>query len=183
MHGTAERRLRLIDVAATDGAALRIAVATQSNRSVDETFGRATLFAIYDVSVDACRLVELLEFAVQPRRCDDAANDNPDDCEDRVAARIAALAGCHLIFARRIGDIAVAAAMKSNIHPVELARDEPITALLDRCRAMLAGNPPPWLRHVVGTPADAGTATGTDTGRWQESADHDVDACAAVPMQ
>lgn len=153
MTTTAERRLRLIDTSAGDRVSMRIAIATRNNRLADETFGRTTLFAVYEVAADASQLVELIEFAQRPCKCSDVANDNPDDCEARVKARIAALDGCQVVFARRIGDVAVAAAMKHNIHPVALARDEPIGALLSRCQAMLAGNPPPWLRRIIGAAA------------------------------
>lgn len=171
MTGTAQRRLRLIDAAGSGRAALRIAIATGKTGLVDATFGRATLFAVYDVERDTCQLVELIQFPRPPHTCSDAANDNPDDCEERVDARIRELAGCHVVFARRIGDVAAASAMKNNIHPIEVAKDEPITALLDRCRAMLAGNPPPWLRRIVGaTP---------DIRERQDDAACDGDACAA----
>ncbi|MBK8175091.1 MAG: hypothetical protein IPK66_07460 [Rhodospirillales bacterium] len=84
-----------------------------------------------------------------PRKCA-ADNDNPDDCDDRFEARIGALSGCQMIFARELGDIAVAAAMKARIHPIELVREEAISALISRCQTMMATNPPPWLRHVIG---------------------------------
>lgn len=168
MTGTARRRLRLIDAASDDRTTLRIAIATSNTGLIDATFGRATFFAVYQVAHDESQLVELIQFAPPPHACSDAANDNPDDCEERVAARIRELAGCHVVFARRIGDIATASAMKNNIHPIEVAKDEPISALLSRCRAMLADNPPPWLRRIVGAMPealepqdDAGRNTGT----------------------
>ena len=99
--------------------------------------------------------VGVVELAATPRKCA-AANDNPDDCQRRIEARLEALAGCHVIFARQIGDVAAAAAMKRRIHPIEMARDEPIAALLARCQAMLSANPPPWLRRIT-----AGTIGGT----------------------
>lgn len=145
----AERRLRVVH----DGeqaVVLRIAIATRNNELADVPFGRTPMFAVYEVGLDASSLRELIEFAVPPLRCA-ADNDNPDDCEDRLEARIAALAGCQVLFARCIGEAATAAAMKAHIHPIELARDETVVALLRRCQAMLATKPPPWLRRAAGS--------------------------------
>ncbi|QNT70287.1 NifB/NifX family molybdenum-iron cluster-binding protein [Defluviicoccus vanus] len=156
-----ERRLRVV----CDGeqaAVLRIAIATRNNELADVPFGRTPMFAVYEVGLDASSLRELIEFAVPPHRCA-ADNDNPDDCEGRLDARIAALAGCQVLFARCIGEAATAAAMKAHIHPIELARNETVVALLRRCQAMLATNPPPWLRRAVGSPgAIAGARNGTE---------------------
>lgn len=173
MTGTARRRLRLIEAASDDRARLRIAIATGNTGLIDATFGRATHFAVYQVAHDASQLVELIQFAPPLHACSDAANDNPDDCEERVAARIRELAGCHVVFARRIGDVAAASAMKSNIHPIEVAKDEPISALLARCRAMLADNPPPWLRRITGAMPDA-------FNKQEDDAECDVGACPAT---
>lgn len=154
-----ERKIRVIDTGDDTKLMLRVAVATEGNGIVDASFGQTTLFAVYEVAAEASRLVELVQFAPQPRKCA-AANDNPDECEERADARIAAIDTCHLIFARRIGDVAAASAMKHHIHPIAVPRDEPIPALLGRCQTMLATNPPPWLRRLIAS--DLPTQYGQD---------------------
>lgn len=162
MNMKAERKLRLVEAGVENQRTLRIAVATRGHGFVDESFGRTTMFAIYEVAADASRLVELVQFAPIPRKCD-AANDNPDDCEHGIEARIAALGTCHLIFARAIGDVAAASVMKGHMHPIKVARDEPIEALLGRCRAMLATNPPPWVRRIIAAAGAPERLNGTES--------------------
>lgn len=142
------RLLRLVDDGFEAGGGLRMAVATHDLRQVSEPFGRTVLLAVYDVFVGSSELVAVIEFAPVPQRCT-AANDNPEDCESRISARLDALPGCHVLVAREIGDVAAAAAMKRRIHPIELTRAEPIAALIARCQRMLASNPPPWLRRLM----------------------------------
>lgn len=161
MSINAIRSLRLISLGLDDESILRVAVATAGSGFVDETFGRTTMFAIYEVATDTSRLAEVIQFDPLPRKCD-TANDNPDDCEQRVAARMSALATCQLVFARRIGDVAAALAMKNRIHPITLTRDEAIPDLLTRCRAMLANNPPRWLRRATGADIEAGVTAHTE---------------------
>lgn len=150
MNTKPERKIRVVGSQGDTRAMLRVAIATGGDGVVDGSFGRATVFAIYEVATEASQLIELVQFAPLPHNCS-AANDNPDECQHRIDARIAAIDGCHLIFARRIGDIAAASAIKSGIHPIAVSRDEPIPALLGRCQTMLATNPPPWLRRGIGS--------------------------------
>ncbi len=149
-----ERKLHLVSADAEAVTTLRVAIATGCRGAADVPFGQAVTFAIYDVGPARSDLVAMIEFAAVPRRCA-AANDNPDDCEFRIDARMEALAGCHVIFARRIGDVAVTAAMKRHIHPIELARDEPVGDLLQRCETMLASSPPPWVRRILNSAAES----------------------------
>lgn len=143
-----ERAIRLVDPCGERRTAVRVAIATGGSGLVDAPLGRTPRLAIYEVAADESRLVGLVEFSPMPRKCM-AANDNPDKCEGRVAMRMAAIDACHLVFARRIGDIAATSAMKRGIHPIAVPRDEPIATLLARCQAMLATNPPPWLRKAI----------------------------------
>lgn len=149
MNTKPERKIRIVGSEDDTKGTLRVAIATGGNGVVDASFGRATMFAVYEVAIETSQLVEFIQFAPLPRKCS-AANDNPDECQHRIDARIAAIDTCHLIFARRIGDVAAASAIKSGIHPIAVPRDEPIPALLGRCQTMLATNPPPWLRREIG---------------------------------
>ncbi|MFO1128104.1 MAG: sigma 54-interacting transcriptional regulator [Rhodospirillales bacterium] len=141
------------------GGRLRIAMATRDAKAVNEPFGQAQWFSIYDLTAGEIELVGVVEFTPVPRKCA-AANDNPDDCERRIEARMDALSGCHVIFARQLGDAAAASAMKRQMHPVEVGGDPSIAALLGRCQAMLATNPPRWLRRLTGTATDSAAAAG-----------------------
>lgn len=151
---TPARTLRLISSHTAAGGRLRVAIATRGSQAINEPFGRAQAFSIYDITADASELVAIVEFPMVCRPCA-AANYNPDDCPDRIESRIDALTGCHVLFTQAIGDNAAACAIRNNIHPLVIARDETVAALIHRCQAMLVGNPPPWVRRIIAATAGA----------------------------
>jgi nitrogen fixation protein NifX len=114
-------------------------------------FGSAPRFAVYDVTPDDTRFVQAVAF---DDVSDEMGGQGPDG-NDRIAPKVAALAGCHLLFVLAIGGPAAARVVGARIHPVKLPQPEPIEALLGRVRTMMAGNPPPWLRKVMAAHAPA----------------------------
>jgi nitrogen fixation protein NifX len=144
------RRLSLIETAEPQDAPvprLRVAIATQDLRTLNAHFGSARRFAVYDVTPNEARFVEAVSFG----DVSDETGAHADDGTDRIGAKVAALAGCHLLFVLAIGGPAAAKVVGAHIHPVKLPAPEPIDAILARVQAMMSGNPPPWLRKVMGT--------------------------------
>ncbi len=143
------RRLSLIETAAPQEAPLprlRVAIATQDMRTLNAHFGSAPRFAVYDVTPAEARFVEALSFD----NVSDQSGAHSDDGADRIGAKVEALTGCHLLFVLAIGGPAAAKVVGAHIHPVKLAAPEPIDSILARVQTMMAGNPPPWLRKVMG---------------------------------
>lgn len=148
MRHTPARELRLVKCQETLDMRLRVAIATEDLQAVNAPFGRTAAFAIFEVAAEKSELVACIEFEAPPiRRA--AANDNPDGCTPRLEARFEALEGCHVLFVSEISDLAAGRAMRRNIHPLVVPERPSIASLLSRCQAMLATNPPPWLRRVV----------------------------------
>jgi nitrogen fixation protein NifX len=155
---TAVRRLSLV---ATDGempaaperpaGAVRVAIATTDMKALDAHFGSAKRFAVYDVTQAGWSFVEALAF-------DDVTEESGShktDGDDRITPKVAALAGCHLLFCLAIGGPSAAKVVSAKIHPIKVQAPSPIEEVLEKTRAMLAGTPPPWLRKVL---AQAGVA-------------------------
>ena len=143
------RRLSLIETVEpqdTPVPRLRVAIATQDLRSLNAHFGSARRFAVYDVMPAEARFVEAVSFG----DVSDETGAHVDDGTDRIGAKVAALTGCHLLFVLAIGGPAAAKVVGAHIHPVKLPTAEPIDAILARVQAMMTGNPPPWLRKVMG---------------------------------
>lgn len=145
------QRMQLIDTAASPPSApvLRIAVATSDLRTLDAHFGSARRFAVIEVTPESSRLVEAIDF--------DAVSDETGshrlDGDDRVGPKIAALAGCHLLFVLAIGGPAAARVVGAHVHPIKVAVPEPIAEVVARVQKMMTGNPPPWLRKAMSVPA------------------------------
>jgi nitrogen fixation protein NifX len=130
---------------------MRIAVATQDRKRVDAHFASAKTFLFYDIGPDEHTFLEAVQFDC----ISDQSGVHADDGEDRLSAKIAALDGSSLLFCRAIGGPAAARVVRARVHPIKLAADESIAEVIERVRAMLKGNPPPWLRKAM-RDADAG---------------------------
>ncbi|SKA24628.1 nitrogen fixation protein NifX [Consotaella salsifontis] len=133
---------------ATDAVAarpLRIAVATNDLERLDAHFGSAMKFALYDVTAENCRLVEVLAF-------DDVTSEDSahTDSEDRITPKVEALAGVALLFVLAIGGPSAAKVVRAGIHPIKVKEAEPIATVIERVQEMLRSAPPPWLRKIIG---------------------------------
>lgn len=142
------QHLQLIDstpAASMAVPSLKIAVATNDLRTVDAHFGSARRFAIYDITPASSRFIEAVSF----EEFSDQSSSHSHDGADRIAPKVAALAGCHLLFILAIGGPAAARVVNAHVHPVKLPAEETIDSVLGRVQAMMTGNPPPWLRKVM----------------------------------
>ena len=77
---------------------MRIAVASKDGQQVDEHFGKASRFLLYETSEAGSRFVE-------ERRCVPLSSGDPDHAFDlaRFQAVLKALAGCRRVYVSRIG--------------------------------------------------------------------------------
>ena len=145
------QRLQLVEPAEpTTDLRLRIAVATQDLKTLNAHFGSARRFAVYDVTPTDHRFVEAVSFG-------DVSNEtgaHQKDGDDKIGPKVEALTGCHLLFVLAIGGPAAAKVVSAHIHPVKLPKPETIDSIVSRVQTMMTGNPPPWLRKVMGTQAE-----------------------------
>ena len=125
--------------------AVRVAIATRDMKSLNAHFGSAPRFAIYDVTAADWELVEAVAF--DDRTDESGAHRN--EGEDRIAPKVAALAGVHLLFCLAIGGPSAAKVVAAGMHPIKTPQPAPIPEVLERTRTMLAGSPPPWLRKAL----------------------------------
>ncbi len=132
-------------LAAPPTGSLRVAIATQDMANLNAHFGSARRFAIYDVSPDEWTFVETVSFDT----VSDESGSHKTEGDDKIAAKVKGLTGCHLLFCLAIGGPSAAKVVSANIHPVKIPQAQPIEAVLERTRAMLSGSPPPWLRKVL----------------------------------
>jgi nitrogen fixation protein NifX len=126
------------------GPRLRVAIASRDGKSLNAHFGFAEKLMVYDVTRTAHRLVQVVTASVShDPGCEKAGH------EGAIAAKVAALAGCHLLFALAIGPAAAARVLRANMYPIKVAEPEPIGAVISRAQSMMSGTPPPWLRKVL----------------------------------
>ncbi|SON53846.1 nitrogen fixation protein NifX [Hartmannibacter diazotrophicus] len=151
---TAVRRLQLVTTDEMDkperpAGAVRVAIATRDMKGLNAHFGSASRFAVYDVTKEGWTFVEALAFD----DISDESGAHKTDGDDRIAPKVEALKGCHLLFCLAIGGPSAAKVVSAKIHPIKVPQPSTIEEALERTRTMLNGAPPPWLRKVL---AEAG---------------------------
>jgi nitrogen fixation protein NifX len=123
------------------GPTVRVALASQEGKALDAHFGFARRLMVYDVTARGHRLIKVLRFAAE----------GPDGAEDgdKIARKVEALAGCHIVCALAIGPPAAARVIQANIHPIRVGTPEPIEATIARVQNMMNVEPPWWLRKLL----------------------------------
>jgi nitrogen fixation protein NifX len=119
---------------------MKIAFATQDLKRVDAHFGWARNIAIYDVSPDGHRFVNLIEFDGELEE---------DGNEDKLAPKLEAIEDCAILYVAAIGGSGAARVVAKKIHPIKVNQPEVIDDILARLQAVLQGTPPPWLRKAL----------------------------------
>jgi nitrogen fixation protein NifX len=118
---------------------MKVAFATRDLAHLDAHFGWTPNLLVYEVTPDGAQPVAQHRF--------DLAEE--DGNEDKLQPRIDAIADCAILYVAAIGGSAAARAVNRGIHPVKVHEGEPIGALLEKLRQVLAGTPPPWLRKAM----------------------------------
>ena len=120
-------------------ALLRIAFATDDRVRVNQHFGAAAGFVVYAIDGDCARLVEAIEY---PR-------ESMDGNEDKLASRIAALAGCSAVYCLAAGGSAVRQLLAGGVQPLRLEEETTIEALLEALRRAIRDGGVPWIDRWV----------------------------------
>jgi nitrogen fixation protein NifX len=132
------RRLDLVDPHRKRGIAMKVAFASTDKVHINEHFGMAPNFVIWEIDPDEARLVGVAQVAA-----------TSDDEDDKVAARLAVLADCAIVYVTQIGGPAAARLVANKIHPVKSKDAEKIAEVIEKLQHVLRTNPPPWMKKTM----------------------------------
>jgi nitrogen fixation protein NifX len=118
---------------------MKVAFTSSDGRTIDEHFGMAGQFRIWDVGPDSAEPVGAV-----------SAITTSDDEEDRISARASAIAGCAIVYTVKIGGPAAAKLVARRIHPMKTGAPVAIEEVVAKLQEVLRGRPPPWLRKAMG---------------------------------
>ena len=124
---------------------MRVAFTSSDGRTIDEHFGMATQFHVWEVGPGSAAPVGTV-----------TAITTSDDEEDRISARASAIAGCAIVYTVRIGGPAAAKLVARRIHPMKTGTETPIEEVVGKLQEVLRGKPPPWLRKAMEPAGAAG---------------------------
>jgi nitrogen fixation protein NifX len=122
---------------------MRVAFTSSTGETVDQHFGQATAFWVWEVGPDAAAPVGTVD-----------AITSAEDEEDRILARATAIAGCAIVYTQQIGGPAAAKLVARRIHPMKTQEALPVAEVVARLQEVLRGRPPPWLRRALGETAE-----------------------------
>lgn len=121
---------------------VRVGFATSDDRTINEHFGRAHTFAIYDISKSEIKKIESLKFTAQ----EEPATENH---ADRHNKKISELSSCHIIYSSSIGGPVAARLTQNKIHPLVVKNNPMIMDTVKQFQEILRETLPPWLRRIV----------------------------------
>lgn len=138
---------------------LTVAFATTDRARVDQHFGAARGFAIYELEPRRARLVGIAEFS----------ETDQDGNEGKLAARIAAITGCAAVYCLAVGGSAVRQLLAAGIQPIRLDEPVSIEELLGELRRALQRGGVAWIdRALKRNSDDGGRFARMAAEGWQE---------------
>ncbi|MGO9377462.1 MAG: nitrogen fixation protein NifX [Dissulfurispiraceae bacterium] len=128
---------------------MKVAFATTDGINVDEHFGRAGIFAVYELTPEDYQFVELRKFADGLDSAIVETRGMGDLHDDRVQSKVEKLADCKIIYLTEIGGPSAARLVKKGIMPVKVKEVVTIEDSMKRLLDTVKKAPPPWLKKAL----------------------------------
>jgi nitrogen fixation protein NifX len=150
------RHLRLVENTEEHAMKVKIAFATSDRRAVNQHFGAAESFAVYEVGESETRLIEVAEFIETAM----------DGHEGKLAAKVELLGDCAAVYCNAVGASAIQQLLAASIQPMRVDEGTLIDELLCGLQKNLVGDPPVWLaKHLK---KQVGGGDFAEDEEWQE---------------
>ena len=124
---------------------LKVAFASTDRTRVNQHFGAAEGFAIFEVTPERATLVGVAEFA------EEAMDGN----EDKLAAKVDFLAGCAAVYVMAIGASAIKKLMAQGIQPIRINEVDAIDDLLVEISKAMTEGGVAWIERALAAQAKA----------------------------
>lgn len=124
---------------------IKVAFASTDRTRVNQHFGAAEGFAIYEVTPDKATLVGVGEFA------EEAMDGN----EDKLTAKVDFLAGCAAVYVMAIGASAIKKLMAKGIQPIRTNEIDAVDELLSEISKAMSEGGVAWIDRALATQAKA----------------------------
>lgn len=134
------RRLQLVwSIKQAPQAVIKVAFASTDRTRVNQHFGAAEGFVIYEVTPDKATLVGVAEFA------EEAMDGN----EDKLAAKVDFLEGCAAVYVMAIGASAIKKLMAKGIQPIRVNEIDAVDELLGEISRAMSEGGVAWIDRAV----------------------------------
>ncbi len=136
------RHFRIVDCGTEEDSmneGLKIAFASSDMHHVDQHFGSARSFVMYEVLAEHAFMSDAVEFGELAQ----------DGNEDKLDSKIAALSGCAAVYVLAIGGGAVAKLARIGVHPLKVQPRTPIANLVGDVQRQLRDGSSPWIARAL----------------------------------
>ena len=124
---------------------IRVAFATKDDKHVNDHFGWARRFLLYDVWDSGSAKAGRIEF--------DGEELSQNGNDDKLLSKVDALEGCHIVYSEAIGGPAAARLTRKMMQPLVVKDENSIEVLISELSNTLSSdNTPPWLRKMINKP-------------------------------
>ncbi len=139
-----QRQLKLLRTEQVGGTTMdksgfKVAFASSDLKKVDQHFGSAERFAIYQVTPEESTLLEVSEFGSLEQ----------DGNESKLLEKFVVLDGCVAVYCLAVGPSAVRQLMSLKIQPMKVAHGTQINATLKELQQELTEGPGGWLARAL----------------------------------
>ena len=155
---------------------LKVAFASDDRATINQHFGAAAGFAIYALDGERWQLVELAEFP--PETMDGNENEVSEQAnacgagvsrsQNKLAAKVAALAGCAAVYCLAAGASAVKQLLAAGIQPIRLDDGAEIEPLLKQISAAINDGGITWVAKALRKEGDAARFERMAADGWEE---------------
>ncbi len=128
---------------------MKIAFATTDNVNIDEHFGRAGMFAVYELTADGYHFIEMRKFADGRDLAIEETKGMGQAHDDRVESKVEKLKDCKLVYLTEIGGPSAARLVKKGMMPIKVKEVVSIEESLKKLLETVKTSPPPWLKKAV----------------------------------
>jgi len=118
---------------------IKVAFASTDRTRVNQHFGAAEGFAVYEVTPERATLVGVAEFA------EEAMDGN----EDKLAAKVDFLAGCAAVYVMAIGASAIKKLMAAGVQPIRINEVDAIDDLLLEISKAMSEGGVAWIDRAI----------------------------------
>jgi nitrogen fixation protein NifX len=135
---------------------MKIAFATSDGINVDEHFGRAGSFAVYDLSPAGYQFSELRKFSDGIDQTVVGTREQGALHDEAVQGKVDRLADCKIVFMTEIGGPSAARLVKKGIMPMKVKAVISIEDSVRQLHETIVKSPPPWLKKALNGSAECG---------------------------
>jgi nitrogen fixation protein NifX len=134
------RRLQLVwSIKQEPSAVIKVAFASTDRSRVNQHFGAAEGFVIYEVTPEKATLVGVGEFP------EEAMDGN----EDKLGAKIDFLDGCAAVYVMAIGASAIKKLMAKGVHPIRVDEVDAVDELLSEISRAMSEGGVAWVDRAI----------------------------------